>query len=243
MLKKHLKKIIFKLIYRHRASSSALIEYYRNLGMRIGERTVIFSPRSNFIDVTRPWLIDIGSDVQITDGVKILTHGYDWSVIKGIDGCILGSSGKVKIGNNVFIGMNTIILKGCTIGNNVIIGANSLVNKDIPDDVVVGGNPARIICNIDEYIEKRREKQLIEAKELVVEYFKVYGKKPPVEKLHEFFYLFSDVDTVKTNKKFGSMMKLVGNEEKSYEVLSKIERPFEDFDEFLLWCLKDVVGD
>lgn len=243
MIKKRLKNLILKLLYGHKASSASLIEYYRNLGMRIGERTILFSPRSVLIDETRPWLIDIGSDVQITEGVKILTHGYDWSVIKGVNGSILGSSGKVKIGNNVFIGINTLILKGCVIGNNVIIGANSLVNKDIPDNVVVGGNPARIICSIDDYMKKRREKQFEEAKELVVEYFKVYGEKPQVEKLHEFFYLFSDVDTVKSNKKLDSMMKLVGNEEKSYEVLSKIERPFDNFDEFLNWCLKDETCD
>ena len=89
---------------------------------------------------TRPWLIDIGKNVKITEGVTILTHGFDWSVLKGVYGDILGSSGGVKIGDNVFIGMQTTILKGVHIGNNVIIGANSLVNKDIPDNCVAAGN-------------------------------------------------------------------------------------------------------
>ena len=53
--------------------------------------------------------------------------------------------GGVKIGNNVFIGMKSTILKGVRIGNNVIIGANSLVNKDVPDNCVVAGNPAKIV--------------------------------------------------------------------------------------------------
>jgi acetyltransferase-like isoleucine patch superfamily enzyme len=59
--------------------------------------------------------------------------------------------GKIKIGNNVFIGINAIILPGVTIGNNVIIGAGSLVNSDIPDNSVVAGIPARIIKDIDSY--------------------------------------------------------------------------------------------
>lgn len=49
--------------------------------------------------------------------------------------------GGVSIGDNVFIGMQSTILKGVHIGNNVIIGANSLVNKDVPDNCVVAGNP------------------------------------------------------------------------------------------------------
>ena len=96
--------------------------------MTIGTGTTIYTnPRNVFIDPTRPWLISLGRDVQITSGVKILTHGYDWSVIKGTTGEVLGSAGKVTIGNNCFIGMNTVILKGTTIGDNVIIGAGSLV--------------------------------------------------------------------------------------------------------------------
>ena len=85
-----------------------------------------------------------------------MTHGYDWSVLKGKYGEICGSAGKVKIGNNVFIGMQATILKGVTIGNNVIIGANSLVNKNVPDNTVVAGNPAKVIMTIDEYYEKRK---------------------------------------------------------------------------------------
>ncbi|HBM5651585.1 transferase, partial [Enterococcus faecium] len=54
----------------------------------------------------------------------------------------MGSSERIKIGNNVFIGMKSRILKGVHIGNNVVIGANSLVNKDVSDDCVVAGNLA-----------------------------------------------------------------------------------------------------
>ena len=52
------------------------------MGVKIGERTVIFSPRETFIDEQYPWMVEIGNDVQITRGVIILTHSYDWSVVK-----------------------------------------------------------------------------------------------------------------------------------------------------------------
>jgi acetyltransferase-like isoleucine patch superfamily enzyme len=51
----------------------------------------------------------------------------------------------INIGNNVWVGMNSLILKGVKIGNNSIIAAHSVVTKDVPENVIVGGNPARII--------------------------------------------------------------------------------------------------
>lgn len=152
-----IKKIIKKVVYGVKAESDTYVNHLRKLGVRIGNRTIFFSPTKTKIDLTRPWLIEIGNDVQITEDVCILTHGYDWAVLKGKYGDVLGSSGKVKIGNNVFIGTRTTILKGVEIGDNVIIGANALINHDIPDNVVVAGNPAKIIMNIEEYYEKRKK--------------------------------------------------------------------------------------
>lgn len=114
-------------------SPESWLDYLRSEGMRIGTGTKLFSkPSAVLIDLTRPWLIEIGKNVQITIGVKILTHGYDWSVLKGKYGEVLGSAGKVTIGDNCFIGMNTVILKGTTIGNNTIIGAGSVVTGGVP---------------------------------------------------------------------------------------------------------------
>ena len=187
-----LKKIVKRILYKEKADSNSYIKYLRKIGIRIGERTVIYAPTKTCIDTTRPWLIEIGNDVKITEGVTILTHGYDWSVLQNVYGEILGSAGKVKIGDNVFIGMKSTILKGVEIGNNVIIGANSLVNKDIPSNVVVAGNPAKIIMSIDEYYQKRKLMQEKEATELVKEYRKVFNKEPEEKHLHEFFWLFSN---------------------------------------------------
>ena len=62
--------------------------------------------------------------------------------------------GKVKIGNNVYIGNNSLIMPGVIIGNNVLVAAGSVVCKSVPDNVVIGGNPAKIIQSVDNYIDR-----------------------------------------------------------------------------------------
>lgn len=189
-----MKNLLRKLILGPKADSDAYIRYLRRLGMRIGARTVVYSPKNTLIDKTRPWMIEIGDDVRITHGVILLTHGYDWSVLKGVYGEVLGSCGKVTIGNNVFIGMNAVILKGTTIGDNVIIGAGSVVTGDIPANSVAAGNPARVIMTLEEYHRKRQAAQTEEARQLAAEYREVYGKDPDEQALSEFFWLFTDDD-------------------------------------------------
>lgn len=229
---KKLKNSIRRIIYGYEADSESYIKYARSKGAKIGERTTVFAPSKTLIDLTRPWLIEIGNDVKITEGVTILTHGYDWSVLKGVYGEILGSSGRVKIGNNVFIGMHSTILKGVHIGSNVIIGANSLVNKDVPDNSVVAGNPAKVIMTLDEYYKKRKNAQLAEANELVCLYRDRYGKNPGERELHEFFFLFSDGESELADC-WQNMMRIGGNEQKSYETLKKNKKVFSNMNEFL----------
>ena len=227
-----IKDMIRKVIYKEKASSQAYISYMRNKGAKIGERVTIFAPTKTSIDMTRPWLINIGNDVQITEGVTLLTHGYDWAVLKGVYGEILGSGGGIQIGNNVFIGMKTTILKGVHVGNNVIIGANSLVNKNIPDNCVVAGNPARVIMPLDKYYEKRKAAQCQEAEELVRLYREHYGKEADENALHEFFWLFTDGNT-ELPECWEIMMKLVGNEEYSYKKLKENKPRYKNMDDFL----------
>ena len=59
-----------------------------------------------------------------------------------------GMASPVHIGDNVWIGAKALILPGVTVGNNVVIGAGAVVTKDVPDDVVVGGNPAKVIKSV-----------------------------------------------------------------------------------------------
>lgn len=92
-IKKKIRDVYRRIRYGVKASSDSYINRLRSLGMTIGERCVIFDPMFTLIDETRPWMIEIGNDVQITRGVTILTHGYDWSVLKGKYGVVLGSAG------------------------------------------------------------------------------------------------------------------------------------------------------
>ncbi|MEE3404785.1 MAG: DapH/DapD/GlmU-related protein, partial [Acutalibacteraceae bacterium] len=66
--------------------------------------------------------------------------------------------GKISIGDNVNIGWNVIILPGVTIGNNVVIRAGAVVTKDIPDNSVAAGVPAKVIETIEQYSEKNQER-------------------------------------------------------------------------------------
>ena len=97
------------------------------------------------------WAIEIGDDVTIGPGSTILTHDASMRKTLGIY-----KIGHVKIGNRVFIGANSIILPGVTIGDNVVIAAGSVVCKDIPSNCVCAGNPAKLICSIEDYFNKHK---------------------------------------------------------------------------------------
>lgn len=147
--------IVQRLVYGSRRDSQSYVAYLKRLGVTIGEGTIIFDPPSTIIDVQNPGLLSIGRDVRITAKSIILTHDYSWSVIARMTGECLGGVAPVRIGDNVFIGMNAIVLPGTTIGNNVIVGAGSIVSKNLPDDCVCVGSPAKPIMSIEEFREKK----------------------------------------------------------------------------------------
>ncbi len=148
-----LKKLFLKKILK-RDTMKIDIEQYRKSGSKIGENVRTFSP----IVSAEPYLIEILDNVTISSGVSFTTH--DNSVSKIIDGAT-DVFGKIKIGNNCFIGQNAIILPGVSLGDNTIVGAGAVVTKSFPDgNVVIGGNPAKIICSIYQYENKMKDKVL-----------------------------------------------------------------------------------
>lgn len=133
----------FRSLYKHSHE-----ERLRKLGVIIGEDCSI-----GYVEVSsEPYLITIGNHVQITDGTKIFTHGGCWVFRQKEPD--FDYFGRVVIGNNVYIGNNTLILPGVTIGDNVVIGAGSVVTKSILSDCVACGVPAKVVCSIDEYYHK-----------------------------------------------------------------------------------------
>lgn len=185
------KDIVKKLIYGDLATGETFLDSLRRKGACIGEGTTLFcSPRDCLIDSQNPYLLTIGKNDQITHGVVMLTHDYSWSVIKGRFGEVCGGQFPLTVGNNVFIGMNAVLLGGTIVGDDCVIGAGSVVKGVIPSGVVVAGNPARIICTIDEYHDKRRASQRDEAYEVYRRWHKRYGTRPSREVFREYFWLF-----------------------------------------------------
>lgn len=105
---------------------------------------------------TEPYLISLGDNVYVATGVTFITHDMGAILLNKIccDDCIHDMVGPISIGNNVFIGANSTILMNVNIGSNCIIGAGSVVTKDIPDNTVVAGVPARKINDFSNYVEK-----------------------------------------------------------------------------------------
>lgn len=235
-----IKEIVKGIIYGYKFNDEKYIRHLRDIGMSVGEDVSIYTPMKTLIDECYPWMIQIGNHVRIAEGVKILAHDYSWSVLKRhYNGEILGASGKVHIGNNVFIGMNAIILRGVEIGDNVVIGAGSVVTKNCEPNGVYAGNPAVRVCEIDAFYHKRKDAQLQEARELAVEYYKRYAKFPPKEVFHEYFMLFTDPDAAKGEPVYMNKMKLCDNPDQSMEFISNNVPRFCNYDEFMKYCFEN----
>lgn len=184
----NIRRTISRLLRRN--ESENYIKRMRKCGVSIGEGTRIFDPTTTLIDTQNPHMLSIGKNVRITKGCIVLTHDYSWSVLAGVYGEILGGVGKVEIGNNVFIGMNSIILKDTSIGDNVIIGAGSVIKGKIESDSVYAGNPAKRIMSLDEFYEKRKAKQLVELDEIKRQYKIRYGKDADEKATIEYFWQY-----------------------------------------------------
>ena len=132
---------------------------------------------------TEPWIITLGKNVHVTDGVKFITH--DGGTLLFRDKIPdLEITKPITVGDNVYFGNNVLILPGVKIGSNVVIGAGAVVSKDIPDNTVAVGVPAHPIKSIDEYLEKLQRESLHlghlkgQEKDLaLMKYYHYQGKK------------------------------------------------------------------
>jgi acetyltransferase-like isoleucine patch superfamily enzyme len=108
---------------------------------------------------TEPWLIEIGDNVHITAGCAFVTHdGATLILRKEVPD--LEWTAPITIGNDVYLGVRTLVMPGVNIGNRVIIGAGSIVTRGIADNSVAVGVPARVIKTVDEYLEQMKKKSL-----------------------------------------------------------------------------------
>jgi acetyltransferase-like isoleucine patch superfamily enzyme len=114
------------------------VKYYRFMGIKIGKG--VFVSRHAHIDVRRG-KISIGNDVHIGGGSYVLSHAGFRPTKEGEE---------TVIEDHVRIFVNCVIFPGIRIGKNSIVGAGAVVMKDVPSNVVVLGNPARVIQNLEE---------------------------------------------------------------------------------------------
>lgn len=138
-------------------SYEARARYLRDAGAKIGKNVHISNVE---IIGTEPCLVTLGDNVYFAGSrTQLLTHdgGISYTYRMGIAPKKYDSFGRITIGNNVFIGINCIIMKGVTIGDNCVIGAGSVVTKDIPSGSVACGVPAKVIKTTEEYYNQSKD--------------------------------------------------------------------------------------
>lgn len=193
---KHPSSIFYPNSYSH----TAFLNYLISQGAKIGENTRFISPSHCSIDPGRLDYIEIGDNCCLSV-VSILAHDYSWYTLLGTYNDMLpDSGGRVKIGNNCFIGYQSLILKGTSIGDNVIIGARSVVKGDIPSNTVWAGVPAKQICTIEEFYKKKERQRLADAYYRRDHIRKTKGREPNIKEMGMFGYLFLDRTEENYNK-------------------------------------------
>ena len=101
-------------------------------------------------------------NVRVATNVTFVTHDVSHNMLNNLPEALEGKyrfkekKGKIVIGDNVFIGANSLILYDVTIGNNVIVGAGSIITKDLPDNSVCAGVPCKVIGSFEDFVEKRK---------------------------------------------------------------------------------------
>lgn len=125
------------------------VVYWRNI--QLGEMVEPGANVANYIQAGNG--IIFGSNIRIGPNVSIVSSNHNLDDYDKHD-----KVEPIRIGNDVWIAANCVILPGVTIGNNVVIGAGSIVNSDIPDNSIAVGNPCRVIKKKSPYKGVRYEK-------------------------------------------------------------------------------------
>jgi len=125
--------------------------HLRSRGMHIGKD--VWLPPTTAIDTSHCFLISIGDHCGFGDDCHILAH--DAQMDEFLDAARIG---RVLIHESCHIGARTMILAGVEIGPRTIVGAQSVVTRSLPPDTICAGNPARVICTLQEYLDKHRER-------------------------------------------------------------------------------------
>ncbi|MDG6997812.1 MAG: hypothetical protein JRN15_01715 [Nitrososphaerota archaeon] len=140
-----------KMIRRFYDRNDAFIRRLRKQGAKVGKEVQIVD---RFRFLYEPWyanLLELKDGVVISAGVRFVQHDSSYP---NIVGNLPIKFGKIVVGENSYIGVNSVILPGVTIGDHCLIAAGSIVNKNIPSYSIAAGNPARIIGSVNDGVEK-----------------------------------------------------------------------------------------
>lgn len=147
MLLRLIKQIVYECI-----SRTNPIWLSKRQGVTIGEDCRLINYPSWG---SEPYLITIGNHVTIASNVTFITHdGSTWVFRNKPEFKKVLRYGRIKIGNNCFIGAGVTIMPGVEIGNDCIVGAASLVKNKIPDGEVWAGVPAKYLCKTEDFAYK-----------------------------------------------------------------------------------------
>ncbi len=132
------------------------LKYAKKIGVNVSGRLYIYG---SITWGSEPWIISVGDNVHLTHGVKFITH--DGGTLLFRDRVPdLEITKPITVGDNVYVGNDVIFMPGVKVGSNVVIGAGAIVTRDIPDNSVAVGIPARVIKTADEYFEKLQKESL-----------------------------------------------------------------------------------
>ncbi|MEE0979446.1 MAG: acyltransferase [Muribaculaceae bacterium] len=229
-LKRVLRKLVYKITGKSRyESSEAYVNYLRSKGVKIGEGTIVNSPKNIQVDITRPELLEIGKRVLLHRGTVIMTHDFASRVFVNKYNDFVPSHGKIKIGDNVWLGEHVTILKDVEIGDNVIIGSGAVVTKSIPSNSVAVGIPARVVCSLEDYYNKRKEKMVDEAIEYALAIYAA-GRIPTVSDFDDDYPTFVDGSNY---QEYNYPYMKVFKTEQFEEWKKNHKAPFHGFEEFM----------
>lgn len=175
-------KKIFKKIFLMYLSKVDRVKFAKYIGVNMGDGIFIYGdPIAMF--GTEPWCITLGNNVHITREVLFVTHDGGTLLYRNLIPD-LEITAPIVVGNDVYIGVRSIILPGVNIGNNCIIAAGSVVTKNVPDNSVIGGIPAKFIKTSDDYLDGITNKSLhlghlkyIEKDDALKKYFNYKSEK------------------------------------------------------------------
>ncbi len=149
MLFRQMLKEIYYLKIKRMSRREMLLDHLKKTGMQIGADCYIYSEK---VETSEPYLVTLGDNVLIAPEVIFTTHDASAShYIPGTSDIF----GRINIGDNWFIGTGASLLTGDTMAKNCIVGAGSVVTRSFDEDgVVIAGNPARVVCTVEEARQK-----------------------------------------------------------------------------------------